>query len=506
MAISFITQFNRLDRKPLDMTDVFDSYSEFENYLHNGPAYLGQIVSVKDENFNIKVYKVVWEDGGYSAVEIGSDLIAEGNFEPKFDKNTGFNKDFGNTAGTVTEGNDPRLSDARTPLPHSHPHTEVTGLGTAAIKNVGTDSDQIPVLNSSGKLDLSVIPASALTETFVVSSQAAMLALTGANTGDVAIRTDLSKSFILAAEPYSVLTNWKELLSPLTELATEPPPKIIANGETGLSSRSAREDHTHEAPVAKVVETGVNVTTTQAVGGLPSGTVLTGTETVADLLLRILRPTVLPTLTLAGSNPAAGNVEIGANITPTLTPTWNQRDGGPIMNYALYQQGVSEVIFKSETAVAHTISAPIQVTAPVTFNAKADYSASQGVAAGTANSGNVTYTPHRRAFSGASNSISVPNTSTLIRALTAGAFNPANNTTLAVTTAVGNRCVCFAYPATLRDTTSIVQTGVGNVVASFTKITVPVQGLNGYNAIDYKVYYCIPEFSFASAETFTLTI
>jgi hypothetical protein len=40
--------------------------------------------------------------------------------EDKFIKKTGFNRDFGNIAGTVVEGNDPRLSDARTPLPHTH--------------------------------------------------------------------------------------------------------------------------------------------------------------------------------------------------------------------------------------------------------------------------------------------------------------------------------------------------------------------------------------------------
>jgi len=34
--------------------------------------------------------------------------------EPKFDKNTGFNKDFGNTAGTVVEGNDQRIENGQT--------------------------------------------------------------------------------------------------------------------------------------------------------------------------------------------------------------------------------------------------------------------------------------------------------------------------------------------------------------------------------------------------------
>ncbi len=40
--------------------------------------------------------------------------------EPAFEKNTAFNKNFGNEDDTVCEGNDARLSDARTPLSHTH--------------------------------------------------------------------------------------------------------------------------------------------------------------------------------------------------------------------------------------------------------------------------------------------------------------------------------------------------------------------------------------------------
>lgn len=51
------------------------------------------------------------------------------------------------------------------------------------------------------------------TDYFTVGSQAAMLALS-AGVGDIAIRTDLSKSYGLASLPASTLSNWKELLSP----------------------------------------------------------------------------------------------------------------------------------------------------------------------------------------------------------------------------------------------------------------------------------------------------
>lgn len=48
--------------------------------------------------------------------------------EPAFEKLSAFNRSFGNTAGTVTEGNDPRLSDARVPKSHTHTAGEITNL------------------------------------------------------------------------------------------------------------------------------------------------------------------------------------------------------------------------------------------------------------------------------------------------------------------------------------------------------------------------------------------
>lgn len=66
---------------------------------------------------------------------------------------------------------------------------------------------------TGGKLTPSQIPAIAVTDTFVVASEAAMLALT-AQTGDVAIRTDENKTYILQGSDPAVLTNWQRLQSP----------------------------------------------------------------------------------------------------------------------------------------------------------------------------------------------------------------------------------------------------------------------------------------------------
>lgn len=106
--------------------------------------------------------------------------------------------------------------------------TKITalGLGTAATKNTGTGNGNIPILDSSGKLADSVIPKVAITNTWVVASQVEMLALSNAQEGDVAVRTDINKSFILKTAGYSTLANWQELLTPTDSVTS-------VNGSTG---------------------------------------------------------------------------------------------------------------------------------------------------------------------------------------------------------------------------------------------------------------------------------
>lgn len=102
---------------------------------------------------------------------------------------------------------------------------KITDAGSAASKNVGTAQGNVPVLGANGKLDENILPSIAITEVFVVASQAAMLALT-AQTGDVAIRTDLNKSFILSANTPTVLNAWVELKTPADAV-------LSVNGKTG---------------------------------------------------------------------------------------------------------------------------------------------------------------------------------------------------------------------------------------------------------------------------------
>lgn len=80
-------------------------------------------------------------------------------------------------------------------------------------------------LDASGKVPTAQLPAIALTDVFVVNSQAAQLALT-AEEGDVAVRTDLNKSYIHNGGSAGTMADWQELLTPTDAV-------LSVNGFTG---------------------------------------------------------------------------------------------------------------------------------------------------------------------------------------------------------------------------------------------------------------------------------
>ena len=90
--------------------------------------------------------------------------------------------------------------------------TLVSSLGTAAYLDKGAVNG-VASLDSTGKIPSTELPPITITDTFVVASESAMLTLT-AEVGDVAVRTDETKSYILQVSPASTLSNWVYLQSP----------------------------------------------------------------------------------------------------------------------------------------------------------------------------------------------------------------------------------------------------------------------------------------------------
>lgn len=135
--------------------------------------------------------------------------------------------------------------------------------------NLGTEAGNVPVLGSDGKLDTSVLPSLAIMDVYTVASQTAMLALK-CQKGDIAVRTDVNKTFILTADDPSKLASWTELRSPdckVTSVAGKTGAVTLVKGDVGLGNVDNTSDV--DKPISTATQTALNgkVPTTRKVNG-----------------------------------------------------------------------------------------------------------------------------------------------------------------------------------------------------------------------------------------------
>lgn len=132
------------------------------------------------------------------------------------------------------------------------------GITDAVPSSQKGTANGVATLDSGGKVPIGQIPATAIVDTFVVSTQAAMLAL-AAEIGDVAVRTDLNKSFILRVAGASTLANWQELLTPTDAVQS-------VDGQTGaVTIATATEGVKGKAQVATQAEVNAGADDTKFV-------------------------------------------------------------------------------------------------------------------------------------------------------------------------------------------------------------------------------------------------
>lgn len=154
---------------------------------------------------------------------------------------------------------------------------DISGLGTAATLDSGIAAGNVPVLGDGGKLNAAVLPSIALMDVFEVADEAAMLALE-AQTGDIAIRSDVSKTFILKQIPAATLENWTVLKTPTDGVSS-------VNGQTGavtLTTDNVQEGTTNQYFTDERAAQSFNAKLAEAsVAGLKDGgSVLMKTDTL----------------------------------------------------------------------------------------------------------------------------------------------------------------------------------------------------------------------------------
>ncbi|MDM8130095.1 hyaluronate lyase N-terminal domain-containing protein [Clostridium butyricum] len=229
-----------------------------------------------------------------------------------------------NAKGEVTAGATLGASD----IP-SLTLSKISDAGNAASKSVGTASGNVPVLDSNGKLDTAVLPGLALTTTNVVASQTAMLALT-AEPGDLAVRTDLNKTFVLKTAGASTLANWQELLTPtdnVTSVAGKTGAVTLAKTDVGLGN----VDNTSDAnkPISTAVQTALDgkannshthnyAGSSSAGGAATSALTCTGNSATASKLATARTIALTGAVTGSVNFDGSGNVSLATTFAATI--------------------------------------------------------------------------------------------------------------------------------------------------------------------------------------------
>lgn len=131
--------------------------------------------------------------------------------------------------------------------------TKVNAL--AAVARTGSASDI-----TTGTLPSSVLPALAINDTFTVASQAAMLALT-AQRGDVAIRTDIGRSFILTADTPATLASWTQLTAggDVASVAGRTGAVVLTKSDVGLANVDNTSDVNKPVSTAQAAADALNL-------------------------------------------------------------------------------------------------------------------------------------------------------------------------------------------------------------------------------------------------------
>jgi hypothetical protein len=193
---------------------------------------------------------------------------------------------FANDAGYITNADIP---DA--PVISVNGKSGVVTLNASEVGAVPTSAVGSTIATLVGGLvPNSQIPPLAITSTFVVSTQAAQLAL-AAQEGDVCVRTDQAQSYIKTNSNLGTMSDWQVLLSPTA-------PVQSVNGQTGVVNLTATN-----VGAAAAVHSHSDATT--AVSGFMSAADKTKLNTIPQL----------STATYVRASRSSGNIALTSGVT-----------------------------------------------------------------------------------------------------------------------------------------------------------------------------------------------
>ena len=242
-------------------------------------------------------------------------------------------------------------------------------------------------------------------------------------------------------------------------------------------------------------------------------------DVVKNILTKVENPVYIqPTLLMSSTQELT--VESGTTIAPELVIAFEKNDAGDLTGFRILE-GLTEL--ESDVAVvspfvvpAHRIIDTVEQykseadygDGPVKFNnLGTDYPVGQ-ISVGTKVSNTIAVRGVRKAFYGTdAASKAIYTTSEEIRNLN-GLLNIVQGMSIEIAIPLGTQKVTFAYPETIRDVLSVKYVEGMNVEIKdiFVKTVVNVEGAEGGNGINYKVYTYVPAAPFGANVTYNVTV
>ncbi|MCT4587286.1 MAG: hypothetical protein N4A71_05645 [Carboxylicivirga sp.] len=261
-------------------------------------------------------------------------------------------------------------------------------------------------------------------------------------------------------------------------------------------------------------------------GSYKDGDKMTAGETMTTILKKFAQKAnpvsySAPSFSISPNNQT---IEAGTNVNPSIIPSFVQRDAGALNRYLLQlSTGDGAPVSLLDGAALKTYNQAliqIQDGAYLEYTATAYYDEGltklnnmgepdpTGKILAGSESDVLRYSGIRKAFYSADTIVGNPGSSSDIRSLAGKKDSPVNGTSFTLNIPAGTKRVVFAYPATLRNVTSVkyAELGNGEVADTFQLINFNVEGANGYKAIAYKVYVYTPAVPFNASATYNVTI
>ena len=247
-------------------------------------------------------------------------------------------------------------------------------------------------------------------------------------------------------------------------------------------------------------------------------------EAFTEIFSKRLQPTITaqPAVSLTFSQAKA--YEVGTVVTPTYSASLNAGSYtyGPATGITAQTWEVTNTAGGSATTATGTFDnvtvvdgISYTITAKATYNEGAVANDNLGspsnpvikIAASSASKTSSAITGYRNTFYGTTTNKTALDSDT-IRTLTKSGKALANGNKFTITIPVGAVRVVFAYPATLRDVTSVTDTnGLGaEVKSAFTMQKMVVKGAGSDAGIEYKVYTTEFAGPVETANTYNVTI